>query len=433
MLWEMYWNLVDRYGYNAEHLRQLDDRRQQPGAAAGDGRHEVPGRAARASSDGRNAILQADVALTGGANQCEIWRGFAKRGLGLQRQPGQLARAAPTASRPSICRRACTAATFGGFTSAHRRAAGRERGQCRLDGAGEVHGGSHLDPHARRSRFAGGLLLDARADGGRAPAARLAGEHRSSAGRRGVSRQLADRPGVGRHLPSPDDQDAGSKRRRSPTSTSSEVPARGRSGTVPHIMARWARDRRAAERHGAHDVPTAVHHGRRGRDSRLFSVSANTRRDGAYDDRWGWVSTGPTASRRSTCPRAARRRPSAGSRHPSTGTGCQQRQRRSTVPVTFTVQADPSVSIALDSQAVFCSTLEPTGDAPQTLDSSGTTGLEQGRREVSPQLADRHGGCWHLPSPHESGCWQQATPSPNSASPEGDRAARSGVARKPPY
>jgi hypothetical protein len=31
---------------------------------------------------GRNAILQADEALTGGENQCAIWHGFAKRGLG---------------------------------------------------------------------------------------------------------------------------------------------------------------------------------------------------------------------------------------------------------------------------------------------------------------------------------------------------------------
>jgi hypothetical protein len=32
--------------------------------------------------DSRDAILQADQALTGGDNRCEIWRGFAKRGLG---------------------------------------------------------------------------------------------------------------------------------------------------------------------------------------------------------------------------------------------------------------------------------------------------------------------------------------------------------------
>jgi hypothetical protein len=38
--------------------------------------------------DGRNAILSADVALTGGANQCEIWNGFAKRGLGVSASQG---------------------------------------------------------------------------------------------------------------------------------------------------------------------------------------------------------------------------------------------------------------------------------------------------------------------------------------------------------
>ena len=30
----------------------------------------------------RDAILDADTALTGGDNHCEIWTGFAKRGLG---------------------------------------------------------------------------------------------------------------------------------------------------------------------------------------------------------------------------------------------------------------------------------------------------------------------------------------------------------------
>lgn len=32
--------------------------------------------------EARDAILDADEALTGGANACEIWTGFAKRGLG---------------------------------------------------------------------------------------------------------------------------------------------------------------------------------------------------------------------------------------------------------------------------------------------------------------------------------------------------------------
>lgn len=30
----------------------------------------------------RDAILDADSVLTGAANKCEIWKGFAKRGLG---------------------------------------------------------------------------------------------------------------------------------------------------------------------------------------------------------------------------------------------------------------------------------------------------------------------------------------------------------------
>jgi len=32
--------------------------------------------------DARNAIIQADEVLTGGANKCELWKGFASRGLG---------------------------------------------------------------------------------------------------------------------------------------------------------------------------------------------------------------------------------------------------------------------------------------------------------------------------------------------------------------
>lgn len=38
--------------------------------------------------DGRNAILAADVALTGGVNQCTIWAAFAKRGLGASASQG---------------------------------------------------------------------------------------------------------------------------------------------------------------------------------------------------------------------------------------------------------------------------------------------------------------------------------------------------------
>ncbi len=113
MLWEVYWNLVDRHGYNADVYAPwhsggnnlalqlvMDGMKLQvcrPGFV-----------------DGRDAILQADAILTGGAHQCEIWRGFAKRGLGasasqgssLDRTDGVQAFDLPGA---------CGAAVFGGF------------------------------------------------------------------------------------------------------------------------------------------------------------------------------------------------------------------------------------------------------------------------------------------------------------------------------
>ena len=36
----------------------------------------------------RDAILDADKALTGGENACHIWQGFAKRGLGEEASNG---------------------------------------------------------------------------------------------------------------------------------------------------------------------------------------------------------------------------------------------------------------------------------------------------------------------------------------------------------
>ena len=115
MLWEMYWNLVDRYGYNANIYESwttggnnralqlvMDGMKFQPCQ---------PG-----FQDGRNAILAADVALTGGANQCEIWRGFAKRGMGFSASQGSsIVRTDGVAAfdLPATCR----AAAFGGFRS----------------------------------------------------------------------------------------------------------------------------------------------------------------------------------------------------------------------------------------------------------------------------------------------------------------------------
>jgi extracellular elastinolytic metalloproteinase len=87
MLWEIYWNLVAKHGYNADVYGDwttggnnlaiqlvMDGMKLQacrPGFV-----------------DGRDAILLADQALTGGANHCEIWSGFVKRGLGFSADQG---------------------------------------------------------------------------------------------------------------------------------------------------------------------------------------------------------------------------------------------------------------------------------------------------------------------------------------------------------
>jgi hypothetical protein len=87
MVWEVYWNLVDVHGFNPDiyddwttggnnltFQLMMDGMKLQPCS---------PG-----FVDGRDAILAADMALTGGANQCAIWQGFAKRGLGFSADQG---------------------------------------------------------------------------------------------------------------------------------------------------------------------------------------------------------------------------------------------------------------------------------------------------------------------------------------------------------
>lgn len=79
MLWEMTWGLIAQHGFD-------------PDIYTGTGGNNialqlvVEGMKLQPCSpgfvDGRDAILAADQALYGGANQCIIWQAFAKRGLG---------------------------------------------------------------------------------------------------------------------------------------------------------------------------------------------------------------------------------------------------------------------------------------------------------------------------------------------------------------
>lgn len=85
MLWEMYWNLVDKHGYDADiyqgtggnnmAIQLVTDGLKLQGCS--------PGFIA-----GRDGILLADQQNNAGANQCEIWTAFAKRGLGVSANGG---------------------------------------------------------------------------------------------------------------------------------------------------------------------------------------------------------------------------------------------------------------------------------------------------------------------------------------------------------
>jgi extracellular elastinolytic metalloproteinase len=85
MLWDLYWAFSEEYGWDPDIYNgtsgnnmaiQLvtDAMKMQPC---------IPG-----FTDGRDAILAADEALYGGANQCLIWEVFARRGLGYYADQG---------------------------------------------------------------------------------------------------------------------------------------------------------------------------------------------------------------------------------------------------------------------------------------------------------------------------------------------------------
>jgi extracellular elastinolytic metalloproteinase len=85
MLWDLYWALVERYGYDPDliggaggnHIAMqlvMDGLKLQPC---------TPG-----FVDVRDAILLADEINYGGANRCLIWQAFARRGLGYSAEQG---------------------------------------------------------------------------------------------------------------------------------------------------------------------------------------------------------------------------------------------------------------------------------------------------------------------------------------------------------
>lgn len=88
-LWDMTWNLIDAHGFDSDVVNGnggnnlalqlvIDGLKLQPCAPT--------------FLESRDAILAADQALTGGANQCLIWEAFAKRGMGFSASSGSNSR-----------------------------------------------------------------------------------------------------------------------------------------------------------------------------------------------------------------------------------------------------------------------------------------------------------------------------------------------------
>jgi len=86
-LWEMYWNLVDRYGWDAD-LYAGGGGNNLAFQLVIDGMKLQPCDTDLTFPSARDAILAADAAGFGGENFCEIWIGFAKRGVGVAASTG---------------------------------------------------------------------------------------------------------------------------------------------------------------------------------------------------------------------------------------------------------------------------------------------------------------------------------------------------------
>ena len=90
-LWEVTWALIDDYGFDTDFYNFTGDVDQDAGniqafALVTEGMKLQP--CNPSFIDGRDAIIAADIAIYGGANECLLWEAFAKRGLGYSADAG---------------------------------------------------------------------------------------------------------------------------------------------------------------------------------------------------------------------------------------------------------------------------------------------------------------------------------------------------------
>ena len=96
VLWDLNWALINKYGFDANLLSGYD-KNAGPGTPTGAGNKLVmqlvmDGLKLQPANptflDARDAIIQADLVLTGGKNFSEIWTTFARRGFGFSADAG---------------------------------------------------------------------------------------------------------------------------------------------------------------------------------------------------------------------------------------------------------------------------------------------------------------------------------------------------------
>lgn len=86
ILWDLTWKYVEKYGYNSNVLADPNSGNARALQIVVDGlKLQV---CSPTFVDGRDAIIQADLVKTGGADKCMIWKAFAKRGLGVAASAG---------------------------------------------------------------------------------------------------------------------------------------------------------------------------------------------------------------------------------------------------------------------------------------------------------------------------------------------------------
>ncbi|MDQ0476305.1 T9SS-dependent M36 family metallopeptidase [Chryseobacterium sp. MDT2-18] len=86
MLWDLHWKYVEKYGYSSDVMANKTNGSTRVLQLVVDGLKLQP--CSPTFIDGRNAILKAELATTGGADKCMIWETFAKRGLGVNASAG---------------------------------------------------------------------------------------------------------------------------------------------------------------------------------------------------------------------------------------------------------------------------------------------------------------------------------------------------------